>query len=60
MEDLQACAPVVPIRFDANKVYLLVGCLGRSLSRWMMSRGAQHGIFVGRSSAYKPNAQELP
>ncbi|KAI0120147.1 polyketide synthase [Nemania sp. FL0031] len=66
MEDPQARVPVVPApflsRFPADKVYLLVGCLGglgRSLSRWMMSRGARHFVFLGRSGADKPSAQEL-
>lgn len=48
--------------FDAEKVYLLVGCLGglgRSLSRWMMTRGARHFVFLGRSGADKPSAQQL-
>ena len=48
--------------FDAEKVYLLVGCLGglgRSLSRWMMKQGARHFIFVGRSGADRPSARQL-
>ncbi|KAI0879957.1 polyketide synthase [Annulohypoxylon maeteangense] len=48
--------------FDAEKVYLLVGCLGglgRSLSRWMMTRGARHFVFLGRSGADKPSARQL-
>jgi NAD(P)-dependent dehydrogenase (short-subunit alcohol dehydrogenase family) len=48
--------------FDPNKVYLLVGCLGglgRSLSRWMMARGARYFVFLGRSGCDKPSAREL-
>ncbi|KAI0547924.1 polyketide synthase [Xylaria curta] len=48
--------------FDSEKVFFLVGCLGglgRSLSRWMMSRGARHFVFLGRSGADKPSAQRL-
>ncbi|KAI1125350.1 polyketide synthase [Nemania abortiva] len=66
MEDPLARVPVVPApfltRFPGDKVYLLVGCLGglgRSLSRWMMSRGARHFVFLGRSGADKPSAREL-
>ncbi|KAH7323187.1 polyketide synthase [Stachybotrys elegans] len=48
--------------FDPEKVYLLIGCLGglgRSLSRWMMSRGARNFVFLGRSGADKPSARQL-
>ncbi|KAL6855655.1 polyketide synthase [Trichoderma novae-zelandiae] len=48
--------------FDPEKAYLLVGCLGglgRSLSRWMMSRGARKFCFLGRSGCDKPSAAEL-
>ncbi|KAI1470380.1 polyketide synthase [Daldinia caldariorum] len=65
-EDPRARVPVAPATyfsvFDAEKVYLLVGCLGglgRSLSRWMMARGARHFIFLGRSGADKPSARQL-
>ncbi|KAF9776934.1 hypothetical protein IL306_004816, partial [Fusarium sp. DS 682] len=66
MEDQQARVPVAPALylsvFDPDKVYLLVGCLGglgRSLSRWMMARGARNFVFVGRSGADKPSARQL-
>ncbi|OTB12751.1 hypothetical protein K445DRAFT_65805 [Daldinia sp. EC12] len=65
-EDPRARVPVTPATylsvFDAEKVYLLVGCLGglgRSLSRWMMARGARHFVFLGRSGADKPSAKQL-
>lgn len=48
--------------FDPEKIYLLIGCLGglgRSLSRWMVSRGARHFVFLGRSGADKPDAKQL-
>lgn len=48
--------------FDPEKVYLLIGCLGglgRSLSRWMMGRGARRFVFLGRSGTDKPSAREL-
>ncbi|KAI0172944.1 KR-domain-containing protein [Hypoxylon sp. FL1284] len=49
-------------KFDAEKTYLLVGCLGglgRSLSGWMMNWGAKKFVFLGRSGCDKPSAQEL-
>ncbi|CEN60641.1 hypothetical protein ASPCAL03077 [Aspergillus calidoustus] len=48
--------------FSPDKIYLLVGCLGgrgRSLSRWMMARGARRFVFLGRSGCDKPSAAEL-
>ncbi|KAI2781059.1 hypothetical protein F4815DRAFT_498801 [Daldinia loculata] len=48
--------------FSAEKVYLLVECLGglgRSLSRWMITRGDRHFVFLGRSGADKPSAKQL-
>nr|ALQ32824.1 putative polyketide synthase [Fusarium dlaminii] len=66
MEDQQARVPVAPPLylsvFDPDKVYLLVGCLGglgRSLSRWMMTRGARRFVFLGRSGADRPSARQL-
>ncbi|KAJ2999377.1 hypothetical protein NUW58_g15 [Xylaria curta] len=47
---------------DPQKVYLMVGCLGglgRSLSRWMMARGARYFVFLGRSGCDKPDARDL-
>ena len=66
LENPQSLVPVAPATyssvFDPQKVYLLVGCLGglgRSLSRWMMARGARHFVFLGRSGCDKPSAQQL-
>ena len=66
MEDPQALVPVAPSTylslFDPHKVYLLIGCLGglgRSLSRWMRAQGARNFVFLGRSGADKPSAQQL-
>ncbi|KAM0335103.1 hypothetical protein ACHAQA_000138 [Verticillium albo-atrum] len=45
-----------------EKTYILVGCLGglgRSLSRWMVSRGVRKFVFLGRSGTDKPAAQAL-
>lgn len=40
----------------------MVGCLGglgRSISRWMASRGARNFVFLGRSGTDKPESQAL-
>ncbi|KAK1634593.1 polyketide synthase [Colletotrichum phormii] len=66
MQDSSSLIPVMPTLYqttlDPEKVYLLVGCLGglgRSLSRWMMSRGARHFVFLGRSGSDRPEARSL-
>ncbi|GAW26384.1 putative polyketide synthase [Rosellinia necatrix] len=65
-ENPQARIPVMPAPyltlFNPEKVYLLIGCLGglgRSLSRWMMARGARRFVFLGRSGTDKPSARQL-
>lgn len=48
--------------FSAKKTYLMIGCLGglgRSIAKWMMSRGARKFVFLGRSGTDKPSAQQL-
>ncbi|XXH00491.1 hypothetical protein Hte_006837 [Hypoxylon texense] len=50
------------LHFSPDASYLLVGCLGglgRSLTRWMMERGARHFAFISRSGADKPEAARL-
>ncbi|TGJ83710.1 hypothetical protein E0Z10_g5040 [Xylaria hypoxylon] len=50
------------LRLLPNATYLLVGCLGglgRSLTRWMMERGARHFAFISRSGVDKPEAARL-
>ncbi|RYP41540.1 hypothetical protein DL767_000967 [Monosporascus sp. MG133] len=66
MENPQSRVPVSPAPykavFDPGGSYLLVACLGslgRSLSRWMMARGARRFIFLGRSGCDKPTARRL-
>jgi NADP-dependent 3-hydroxy acid dehydrogenase YdfG len=66
MENRQSLVQFTPAQykavFDPDKIYLLVGCLGglgRSLSRWMMARGARKFVFLGRSGCDKPSAQQL-
>ena len=46
----------------SQKSYLMIGCLGglgRSISKWMLSRGARKFVFLGRSGSDKPAAQYL-
>ena len=48
--------------FDPKKSYVLIGCLGglgRSLSNWMLNRGARNFTFLGRSGSDKQSAREL-
>ncbi|KAL4778871.1 hypothetical protein BJX76DRAFT_362324 [Aspergillus varians] len=66
LEDPKSVVPVAPAKyqtvFSPEKMYLMIGCLGglgRSLSRWMMSRGARRFVFLGRSGCDKPSAAQL-
>ncbi len=48
--------------FNRNKTYVMIGCLGglgRSMSKWMMSRGAKNFVFLGRSGKDKVAARRL-
>ncbi|KAK8119741.1 polyketide synthase [Apiospora kogelbergensis] len=63
--DPESRIPVMSSKYStilsAHKSYLLVGCLGglgRSLSNWMLARGARNFVFLGRSGRDKPEAQE--
>jgi NADPH:quinone reductase-like Zn-dependent oxidoreductase len=54
--------PYAQMRFSSESSYLLVGCLGglgRSLVRWMFSRGARHFVFLSRSGTDNPEAAEF-
>jgi NADPH:quinone reductase-like Zn-dependent oxidoreductase len=54
--------PLVPCHFDPEASYVLAGGyggLGRSLARWMASRGATSLIILSRSSASSPEKMEL-
>ncbi|KAJ8125493.1 hypothetical protein O1611_g8146 [Lasiodiplodia mahajangana] len=45
-----------------DKSFLMIGCLGglgRSLTRWMVARGARKFIFLSRSGAVRSEAQSL-
>ncbi|KAF2679525.1 KR-domain-containing protein [Lentithecium fluviatile CBS 122367] len=49
-------------RLHPGKAYLMIGCLGglgRSLTKWMVTRGARKFIFLGQSGSAKPAAQRL-
>lgn len=49
-------------RFSSEKSYIMVGCLGglgRTLTRWMLQRGARKFAFLGRSGLDKPAARNL-
>ncbi|CAG8910253.1 unnamed protein product [Penicillium egyptiacum] len=66
---LEKDSTIVPVRvskfcatFSPKKTYLMIGCLGglgRSITKWMMSRGARKFIFLGRSGTDKPSAWRL-
>ncbi|KAL8901561.1 MAG: hypothetical protein Q9207_005140, partial [Kuettlingeria erythrocarpa] len=48
--------------FSGEKTYVLSGCLGgigRSISKWMMKRGARQFAFIGRSGLDKEPARRL-
>ncbi|KAI1433783.1 ketoacyl-synt-domain-containing protein [Xylaria sp. CBS 124048] len=66
LENGASLVPVQPFKHDAifspNKSYLLVGCLGglgRSMSKWMLARGARKFVFLGRSGADREPARRL-
>lgn len=66
LENETSSIPVTPIKYDtrlsSEKSYLLVGCLGglgRSMSKWMLSRGARKFVFMGRSGTDKAPARRL-
>lgn len=66
LENDESLIPVMPIKYDtilsSDKTYLLIGCLGglgRSMSKWMLSRGARKFVFMGRSGTDKAPARRL-
>ncbi|KAF3095918.1 hypothetical protein TWF569_001295 [Orbilia oligospora] len=49
-------------KLSADKSYLMIGCLGglgRSLTKWMVERGARKFVFLGRSGLDKEAARRL-
>ncbi|KAH7303833.1 polyketide synthase [Stachybotrys elegans] len=66
LENPESLILVAPPRystiFNPEKVYLLVGCLGglgRSLSLWMVHRGARHFVYLSRTGDDSPSAKSL-
>ncbi|KAH7012592.1 uncharacterized protein B0I36DRAFT_399271 [Microdochium trichocladiopsis] len=56
------CATRPRVSFSHDASYLLVGCLGglgRSLTTWMMQRGARRFVFLSRTGARSPAAGRL-
>lgn len=54
--------PLEPVSFQADATYLLsggLGGLGRSMSRWMVQRGARNLVYVSRGGASSAAAKEL-
>ncbi|KAI0006809.1 hypothetical protein F4779DRAFT_595040 [Xylariaceae sp. FL0662B] len=48
--------------FSPAKTYLMIGCLGglgRSMSKWMVSRGARKFVFLGRTGTDRAPARRL-
>ncbi|KAH8435219.1 MDR/SDR family oxidoreductase [Aspergillus melleus] len=57
-----AIKPIGRHRFDPSASYVLVGGfggIGRSVARWMASRGARNFIFISRSGASSAAAKRL-
>lgn len=57
---------ILPTKYDCvfsqTKTYLLSGCLGgigRSITKWMMKRGAKNFAMIGRSGLDKEPARRL-
>ncbi|KAL8723272.1 MAG: hypothetical protein Q9225_000394 [Loekoesia sp. 1 TL-2023] len=62
----ERCLNLLPykpqLKLKADATYLLVGCLGglgRSLTSWMMKRGARRFTFLSRSGADATSAADL-
>ncbi|ORY69611.1 putative polyketide synthase [Pseudomassariella vexata] len=59
---IQTLPARMPLRFNPEATYLLVGCLGglgRSLTSWMMESGARRFTFLSRSGADSASASKL-
>ena len=66
MENPESTLKVQPFKhttaFSPDKSYIMIGCLGglgRSMSKWMMARGARKFVFLGRSGIDKAPARRL-
>ncbi|KAI1123016.1 polyketide synthase-like protein [Nemania abortiva] len=65
LENPNSLVSIVPSKYrtilDKDKCYFLVGCLGglgRSILRWMFTRGARCFVILSRSGASKPAAHD--
>lgn len=61
-DEIKVMTPEFDLSFSSEDVYLLVGCLGglgRSLTSWMLDRGARRFAFVSRSGDEKSEAARL-
>lgn len=66
LENPKSALSIRPLKhtatFHAHKSYIMIGCLGglgRSMSKWMGSRGARKFVFLGRSGIDKEPARRL-
>ncbi|KAJ5589352.1 hypothetical protein N7537_012030 [Penicillium hordei] len=66
LENTNSLIPTLPTKHDAtfspNKTFLMIGCLGglgRSISKWMVKRGARKFVFVGRTGTDRKPARQL-
>ncbi|RYP10656.1 hypothetical protein DL765_008038 [Monosporascus sp. GIB2] len=66
MERAESTITVQPLkhttRLNSDKAYVMIGCLGglgRTLSRWMLQRGARKFAFLGRTGTDKLAARNL-
>ncbi|PKX88903.1 type I polyketide synthase [Aspergillus novofumigatus IBT 16806] len=66
LENANTLIPTLPTKHDAtfspNKTFLMIGCLGglgRSISKWMVKRGARKFVFVGRTGTDRKAARQL-
>lgn len=65
-EDMSSVLKVQPHKYNTKlsqtKTYVMIGCLGglgRSMSKWMVARGARKFVFLGRSGKDKIPARRL-
>lgn len=53
---LKTVPPAHTLSLNPDKTYLLVGCLGglgRSISKWLLTRGCRRFLFLARSGVEK-------
>ncbi|CAG8973482.1 hypothetical protein HYALB_00011077 [Hymenoscyphus albidus] len=66
LENNDSMVPTLPSKYDSSfspeKTYLMIGCLGglgRSISKWMVKRGAKKFVFIGRTGTDRKPARLL-